>query len=243
MTRVRLEVEEDRPVEGAFNTEEVWTFTVEVEGPETGSALSRATRAMKEALAEPQPRGMPETVIHLNNVRFTDAVQDTLFGRVVGTPAFEPERCGDRVFWLGAGYGCERYEGHPDHHESTLGLKWHDGGALMFCGGKWEQGPFSELACRLPLDHEGDCGPLPEDTERERCPSYCPIDEAGHPPDQCARLQGHSGPHQSETAGCEWSDPPCGESPTSSSSLRCDLPQGHAGPHQKHFDQGGTEWG
>lgn len=147
MSRVRLEVEEDRPVEGAFNAEEVWTFTVEVEGPETGSALSRASRAMEVALAEPRPREMPETVIHPNSV------------------------------------------------------------------------------------------------ERERCPSYCPIDEAGHPPDQCARLQGHSGPHQSETAECEWSDPPCGESPTSSSSLRCDLPQGHAGPHQKHFDQGGTEWG
>lgn len=161
MSRVRLEVSEDRPVEGDVNAEELWTFTVEVEGPATGSALSRATRAMKEALAEPQRR----RIINLENLRFDPVGQETLNG-------------------------------------------------------------VSE----------------PNEVQVERCPVWCPIDEAGHPPDQCARLLGHSGPHQSDTAECEWSDPPCESPNPSSARLFCDLPWGHAGPHQKHFNQGGTEW-
>jgi hypothetical protein len=81
-------------------------------------------------------------------------------------PLDEPRACADRAFWMGGAYGCERPEGHLDHHESTLGLKWLDGGAVVWCKGRWGfslTDPLGDgLACRLPEGHEGECGPLPE---------------------------------------------------------------------------------
>lgn len=316
MAQVRIEVDFDVPLEGGV--ESAGTARVELDDPSSDLAqlLERANGAMLRLLPQKETtKAEPQTILTLNNVRFTDAVQDTLFGRVmapvsVGVPVVnsftakvaprrkgqcqdhcpqdeaghppcrcelplghaskhrahstghgwpnpagedpggvipaecgamlrfgncpkpkghdgkcvdngrcastcpephrppqqcaladrhrgphesgeeersercawsdheawsahdetkeEPERCGDRVWWQGVGYGCERYLDHPDHHESALGLKWEMDGQLMICGGEWGYevtSPLSGgLACRLPEGHEGDCGPLPPDT-------------------------------------------------------------------------------
>jgi hypothetical protein len=149
----------------------------EAEHIDPREAFDRVVRMARAALPRTTEVNLePGTYeMKLKNFHFNDATQTLLFGQVAsdveagkyqvrlsGTqrkpcsqtcraqgPEGEDESCSDT---------CAKPEGHDDWHETSDGAcTWPLG---LICDGKWEQGPFSDLACRHPLNHAGPCGPL-----------------------------------------------------------------------------------
>lgn len=205
MAVVRIEVDFDVPLEGGV--ESAGTARVELDSPiDPRKLLKQANEAIQKLLPEPAYRP-PSTIIQLNNVRFTEVDQETLFGRVVAPPPTRVEpgstlgQCQDRCPHDEAGHPpqrCGRALGHEGQHYGDDGCAWFEDPER--CNELLEFG-----SCPKPKGHAG------QHVDNDRCSHCCPEDHGT--PAQCTLRKDHTGSHRSRIAdgNCHWSDARCPE--------------------------------
>lgn len=232
MAVVRIEVDFDVDLDGGVQS--AGTARVELDDPsgDLPHLLERANGAMLRLLP-PKTAPAPiegQTILTLNNVRFTEIDQNCLFGTVRGGPGSagtsrvevtlpptqqvppadfvveamkEKGQCQDRCPVDAAGHPpcrCERPLGHDGSHQGDFGQ--------CEWGDDVSVRPLKKCGHLMKF---GDCDrvaghPGPH-SDAGQCPARCPEEHPVSRKGQCELQSGHDDSHWANQGNCAWANP------------------------------------